>query len=159
MAQFHPPPSSTQVTASPLPSRSSINQNHATGKQPFSSYGQYPQNKHLQNLAKPTIPPQVPQSRQSSSNSLLNLIPSTIENSNKANSNNSVYFSNDNGIRVLGDKEHSLQQIPSNIQQTNPLAASKPLYQPDVIRIDCGSTNHIPTAPSPSMKNKLNCLN
>ena len=45
LTQFHPPPSSmTQVTASPLPSRSSISQNNVNTGNIYGQYGQFSQN-------------------------------------------------------------------------------------------------------------------
>ena len=155
LTQFHPPPSSmTQVTASPLPSRSSISQNNVNTGNIYGQYGQFSQNKHLQNLAKPTIPPQVPpQLRQSSSNAL-KLIPSNqIDNSNKAHSNNAQFhgtIENSSNTRVLQGDEFTLQ--PTIHQPNDGISSAKPMYQPEVIRIDCNPVNAMPPAPSPLLK-------
>ena len=146
MAQFHPPPSSLHVTASPLPSRSTLAHGHVTGAMPFPSFEQkYPQNKHLQNLAKHTSPPKVPQPRQSSSTSLQLTNPLT-HNSSKAHPKTAIYGSIEKG---MPDDQSSLQLQPNMYQHKNNVAASKPLYQPEIIRIDCGSTTPVPAAPSP----------
>jgi len=149
MTQFHPPPSSLQITASPLPSRSNINQNHTAGTMSFPSYGQqFPKNKHLQNFAIQTIPPQVPQPRQSS-----NALQINSEYSNTAYSNNALHCSIEKESGILQGNEHALQQIYANVhQQGNLVGSSKPIYQPEIIRIDCASTTLLPAAPSPLLK-------
>ena len=144
MAQFHPPPGSLHVTASPLPSRSSLSHGQMAGTLPYSSFEQqHQQSKHLQNLAKQVIPPQVPQPRQSSP-AALQQTTSMIDNSN----NYSSLQSQPNPL--LHNQTSSLQQVQRNMyQQTHNIASSKPIYQPEVIRIDCTSASTLPAAPSP----------
>ena len=147
MAQFHPPPGSFQVTASPLPSRSNLNQNHIAGKMQ-NPYGHHHSQKQLQNLAKPTIPPQVPQTRQSSTNAL-KLNPVHFDNSNKAHSNNVLQCSAEKIGGIQQSDDFSVHQAQSNISQhIDAIGISKPMYQPEVIRIDSGPTS-LPAAPSP----------
>ena len=155
LTQFHPPPGSmTQVTASPLPSRSSISQNNTSTGNVYGQYGQFPQHKHLQNLAKPTIPPQVPPLTRQSSTNALKIIPSNqIDNSNKAHSNNvqlHASIENNSNSRILHGDEYTLQ--PTIHQPNDGIASTKPIYQPEVIRIDCNTSNSMPPAPSPLMK-------
>ena len=155
LTQFHPPPGSmTQVTASPLPSRSSISQNNAVAGNIYGQYGQFSQHKHLQNLAKPTIPPQVPPVTRQSSTNALNIIPSNqIDNSNKAHSNNvqlHASIENNSNSRILHGDEFTLQPT---IHQTNDgIASTKPIYQPEVIRIDCNTSNSMPPAATSLLK-------
>ena len=147
MAQFHPPPGSFQVTASPLPSRSNLNQNHIAGKMQ-NPYGHHHSQKQLQNLAKPTIPPQVPQTRQSSTNALKFNTPN-FDNSNKAHSNNVLQCSVEKIGGIQQSDDFSVHQAQTNISQhIDAIGISKPMYQPEVIRIDSGPTS-LPAAPSP----------
>ena len=154
MTQFHPPPNSLQITASPLPSRSNINQNHTTGTLTFPTYGQqFPQNKHLQNFAKPTLPPQVPQPRQSS-----NALHINSHDTNTTHSNNVLHCPTEKESGTPQVNEQALQ-MQSNANQHRNLLGTKPTYQPDVIEIDCAPNALVPAAASPFFKGHQKVMN